>query len=225
MKYYSLRHSVKYKEVGSVPQGGQLAGNLTLDTIRKLPMFCESDEKIQFNVILNNKAKFTDYINQGAFFHPGLLISKNLFEKTNSMNYFKYQSYKVILSIKEIINANYTFIRPVYNDLNYFNLKKSDLFFYTPLDCIGERIIEEKKVKIEIPSIGYISSYIKSNELTALGANILHLNKDCSNRDIFYLDYFDLNTIVISERFLDIIVNNKFTGFEIRELPFEVRFE
>lgn len=225
MKYYSLRHSVKLKEVGSFPQGGKLAGNLTLETIRKLPFYSESNEEIQFEIILNDKAKLTDYINQGAFYHPGLLVSSSLFEKTIELNYFKFQCYQVSIFLRNILFNEYVFIRPIYDDLLCVNFHKSDLFFYNPLHCFNEIIIEEDKVKIENLNIDFVLSYVKENPLYVLGADCLVLQKYFIDRDLFYFRFFGSYTIIASERFVDSIKINKFTGFEICDVPFDIKFE
>lgn len=224
MKFYALRYSTKLKEIGSLPQGGVIGGKLSSLLIRELPMFEKSSLDIVFDFIsLNNKSKLTDLINQGAFFHPGLIVSDNFYNSTSFLRYYDFQLYDVFLLHKELLHENYKFIRVVSNDFLSINLNKSKLFFYDPFVSM-DTVIAGRKY-IDIPSFDFIDGYRKKNQLEYVSADLLVFNKSLINRDMFFLKNFYLDSVIISERFSEVILSEKFTGFEICEVPFEVKFE
>jgi hypothetical protein len=226
MKYYAFKYSWNLKEIGNMPQGGQLGGRLNSDFLKSLPFLKELKDDIVFDhVILHNKAKLTSVIDQGALYIPGILMADDFYETIKAFNFYKHQVHKVYLMLKGILYKNYQLINVCEEDLSHVNYLKSKLYFYFGVPAWELPLKEELKDRFKVNKFEDVYPLMNSKGYYSIGADLIVFNKSNIDRDVFFLKCFFDNSIIVSERFCEAIVKAKMNGFRIEELPFEVKFE
>ncbi|WP_416439127.1 imm11 family protein [Phnomibacter sp. MR] len=212
MKFYRIDNSTNLKEVGAVPQRGEMSDGLHKDDPRH---FCNqpdigalSEEVYIPSFRLRNKAKLTDVISFPI--NSDWIVSekfKNIFEAEK----IEYVQFVPIYLFKKDEANKYYLLRTLKLFMECIDFSKTTI-------SIMKTTWEEEK-RLLVKDLNEFNFLIESTHLPySIKISEFRISEKCMY-DFIRLDYtYGEPTLFISERFKDTLLQNKITGIRYMEI-------
>lgn len=212
MKFYRIQNSTNLKEVGMVPQRGEMSDGLHMDDPRHLfnqpDIGALSEEVYVPSFRLRSKAKLTDVISFPI--NSDWIVSER---------------FKSTFEAEEIDNVQFI---PIYifkkdEAHQYFLLRALKVcmecidFSNTTISIMKTTWEEEKRIQVK--DLNEFQILVESTRLPqSIKISAFKISEKC-NYDFIRLDYtYGVPTFFISERLKEILLQNKITGIRYMEL-------